>query len=726
MITAIETDEGIKVTATDADGTTSERVLTREQYEAFLAFENERVRIAESERYGEILDEQVAAGAIYVKPKWKAKTSKKKSGWKDVKPSTGRLFHINRSFPYETHPENENVNMRGISEDAWRGLVADQIKDIASKFDDDIEWVQYIFHDKDAPDEKMKKLNPDLEYKPLHVHILVRFKNDQGVDTVAAAFYERSGRAENCQVVRAGFAMTKYLIHISDDALKHDKFMYSKDDVEHEKVEYRKILSPDYWAENDPMTPFELDGVLSDMGMKRQEMNAIRSKYALMVYGGVISPQDAVHELMKQVGYDYVSTYKVTFDFDSKLYIRSVVEELTKNGRDLMNIYISGPGGVGKSTLAHALAWRLTKNKVFYSAPAGAGKTPDFADGYTDQDVMVIDEMEARSWALSEFYRVFDPEKYSPMPSRNENVDFIGRTMIFTNSIQPLQFANDLIVYSQGGKKYQDPADKTRYDKSNKTASDKFWQAIRRMKVFMMLRRSDEDSSNIEVHVFVLRKGFGADGNPVRDNGVHVYVGASSFPAVEELEHEEMKKKDVALELIPGETLDEIIALMSTDVRKMTGPVQTIHDYLEEYGYNEKKVDGVLQQFVSTFVNDTAWRFIPTEMLFDFYTAYNKRFEHEYRDMLKKSEFNAVIKPLMAEYGWVHTGKKAQRPGRDMDAHEPMIQQYGLEKAWGYYARGHHHAMTMKKSIESGNGTQAKMRNPYESACEFHRGFRKI
>lgn len=723
MVTAIKVDEGYKVTAVDDDGKTFELVLTEEKYKEFLVYEENRIREEEEAMLAENFEARAEAGVIENDPDAASAGTKKK---RKSALKTGVLFHINRIHSYETHAENPDEEMRGMSEEKWCGLVINQIKTIAETFSDNIEWIQYIFHNMDEPDEKAKKRNPDLKYKPLHVHILVHFKKEQNREVVAAAFYEKSGREQNCQIVREAYSMVKYLIHISDDALNKKKHVYSPKQVGWHKVSYETLLAPSYWEGKGAVKALELNGVLSDKGMKRWEMNAIRSQYALKVYGGVLSAQEAVEALMEEVGYDYVSTNQITFDFDSKLYVRTIVRQLTKHNRDLLNIYISGPGGVGKSTLAHALAWRLTKNTVFNAAPAGEGKTPDFAQGYTDQDVVVIDEMEARSWALSEFYRVFDPEKYSPMPSRNINVDFIGRTMIFTNSIQPLQFANDLVVYSKGGKKYQDPTDKTQYDKSNEKAVDKFWQAVRRMKVFLMLRRNDDDSSIIEAHVFVLRKGFDADGEAMPDNGVHVYVGKSSFPAVEQLDHEELKKKEVAMELIPSETLDEIIALMATDVSEMTGKVPTIYDYLEEHGYNERKVDGVLQQFVSTFVNETAWRFVPTDMLFDFYKAYSQRFEHESRDLLKKPEFNAVIKPLMAEHGWVHTGKKAQRPGDDMSAHEPMIQRYGLDKAWGYYARGHAFAMAAKRKIEGSHGVDRKYHNKFESASEFHRGFRKL
>src|SRR5699024_7218493 len=218
------------------------------------------------------------------------------------------------------------------------------------------------------------------------------------------------------------------------------------------------------------------------------------------------------------------------------------------------NIYIGGAGGIGKSHLRNLISMKLANGKGVQTA--GSGK--DILGNYKGEARLDIDEIESSNFESIDSYNdIFDPHSHGEVASRYYDKMFIGTGFAVTNSISPLQFANDLMVYSKGGSKYQDPARKRTINYNCSTTMDKYWQVRRRMQINIVLKRDDVDTGKINGYIFNLRFGIKNDDGTINyDDGTHILMGQFSY------------RRDVDEEPdVSEDTLDYIIDVMglSTD-----------------------------------------------------------------------------------------------------------------------------------------------------------------
>src|SRR5699024_5772477 len=279
--------------------------------------------------------------------------------------------------------------------------------------------------------------------------------------------------------------------------------------------------------------------------------------------------------------------------------------------------------------------------------------------------VVIFNEMSARGWTLDEFLECFDPYSYASFPSRNSNKDFVGDTSIFTNSISPLRFAKDLLIYSKGGSQYQDPADKQEIDYDNVEALDKYWQSRRRFNHMFVLLRDEDNSEVVHGYVFNLKDGTYKD-------GTHVLVGNVTF-----------ENKVGQAPNINDDTLDELQKLMSIDVDNMKQDIKTIDVFLEENGIVEATRDSMIDSFIDEVINECVWDLLPITFIYDLYKEYRNR-NFPTSDLLNRDELMRKLETVLDN--WERRNHSVRVTNNNMSKDEPLISEYNLERFinWGY------------------------------------------
>jgi len=567
------------------------------------------------------------------------------SGEKEVK--RGRIYAVVRSYSYDSNAKGILPN---ISEADWKKDVEETIQNAYAT--GAIEYMAYIYHDRDKDAQG--------GIAPIHCHIMVRFHQVYAQDVVATMF-KASTRGQSCDPSRNNLGTAQYLVHISVAALRDEKTIYGFDEVICINCRYRDLVKDTFWKkiENN-------DSENTKVSKNQAEVIFFQAEDGIR--DGKLRVEEAIEQLEEQAGYDWVRTYRHTFEADRLAFFERRVKELAEDGRDLFNIYIMGAGSIGKSYLARALALRLADGKGLYpAAVTGAGKTPDPMNSYIDQMVAVFNEMSPHGWGLEEFLNCFDRYIYAQFPSRNENRDYIGHSCIFTNSISPLAFSKDLMIYSKGGSQYQDPGNKRDIDGESKDALDKYWQVRRRFQTFMVLLRDEANPEIVNGYVFNLRKGIYQDGVLNNEDGTHVLVGHITYTFMSSGEPE-----------ITDEALDELLRLMKVDVSEDFASSE-IDDFLEIHGLVEVRKDALLDDFIDRFINECVWDLLPFDFIYDGYRSFRSKF-YPNDELVNQRELNNMLEYVLTD--WERTKSAVTSSGRT-DKQESLIYEYRLEN-WGY------------------------------------------
>lgn len=553
---------------------------------------------------------------------------------------SGKTFWITRHYSYDSSPKNA---LSGITRTDWIALMKEMVKDIYAG--GTVDFMACIFHDKDID----VKTGAHVE---LHFHTFVRFKGTENEKHVQALF--GTSDRKNSEKVKNNLAMSMYIIHVSKEAVAENKTIYPRSKVFTFNCDYNELVKESFWKKrkND-------DNELQKVDIHNAKM--IVDQLGLDIRNGKISRKKALQLLEEQAGYSWVRQYGGSFAIDQEAFIKSRVSDMKKNGRNLRSIYIMGAGGIGKSSIAEVLANKMAGEFDYLVAAAnGSGKTSDMYGGCTDEMVIVANELNPGMTGMSEFHSNSDPTKYAPASSRNENEDFIGHTAIYTNSLSPLRFCKDLVLYSKGGSELQDPWNRGQL---NDDGLDKYWQTRRRLKNLMVLVRDKDDLDYVQLHVFNLRTGvLLEDGSENRDDGTHIHVGCVRYKAI----------PDTKPEITP-DVVGELLRLIDVDVKGVYAGVMNIDTFLEQHNMMERVNDNVLTKFIEDVVNVCVWDLLPTKFL---YQAY-KSFRYEYfkkEEELSIQEFTAQMDILLVDWVW----KKNIRTADKMKKDEPLIKEYKL------------------------------------------------
>lgn len=568
--------------------------------------------------------------------------------------SKSKTYFVQRNYDYDSSPQNPNY--AGITESEWRNMIIKLFGDICNT--GQVELMAFIFHDKDPKMNKNEEILRDKDgniiIAPLHVHAFVEFKTEIEQSAVRQVFGATSD--ENCKAVKYKASSSRYLTHMTEKAISIGKYVYDMNEVYTFNCNYREIISELFWGETAKTTKHKK--------VSEKKAYEIADELAYQVKTGELRKKEALDLLEEQAGYHWRRKLRESFNGDQREYIENKVEDLTLHGRENRNIYIMGTGGIGKSNLARKLGEVLADNKGLYvTSPLGKSKTPDALNHYTDEAVAIFNEISPRGWSLDEFLACFDMYEYAPFPSRNENKHFIGHTSIFTNSISPLRFAKDLLIYSKGGSEYQDSGNKRELN-NEKNTLDKYWQVRRRFSSMILLLEDEQDAELVHGHVFNLRydkMGFDKDGKKIPVQGSHVYVGSFSYR--NEIEKEPEITKD---------TLSEVIKLLGVSTKSLVN-AKRLSEFMQENGIVETLRNDLLSSFIDEVVNECVWDLLPTQFLYALYRRYRDMY-YPSDNLLSIQEFKTSMEDLLD--GWEF--KKQTRTGNRMSADEPLISEYGL------------------------------------------------
>lgn len=163
---------------------------------------------------------------------------------------------------------------------------------------------------------------------------------------------------------------------------------------------------------------------------------------------------DIEAEYKQELGDDYPAyeaKYLKALQVGYGEYIKALGSQLTQHDRDFNFIHIFGPGGVGKSQLAKALAPFLAGDdmRVHTASTQGKKKTPDFLSTYQNELVSLVHEMNPASFSVEEFESFADPHIYPTISSRNKDKPYFSRAVISANATSPDKWLYSLYYWDK-------------------------------------------------------------------------------------------------------------------------------------------------------------------------------------------------------------------------------------------------------------------------------------
>lgn len=340
-------------------------------------------------------------------------------------------FDVQRNYQFETHDEKGN-KVSDITESEWRNKVMSETRILVGDCSSEIFC---IFHDCD--------INDDGTSKGLHFHAVVTFKNNK-TQTSAVKLLGASS-IHNCQPCQSYVDSLRYLIHVSETALNEMKYIYSVNDV------FGWRVSDDGSIVNITVTDFKYGMSRKNDKKSRKEKKKVKDSCIIDIISGnsiVSDIRDVYLQDSRGVGLsavDYLSDMSL-YDRASSEWLRMITEFYQTHYCPLTSIYIFGGGGVGKTTLANALARKFADSHGIHQvAVAGKKTTFDFVGNYKGERVSVFNEF-STSFPVEQFLSVFDPLNASPVNSRNSDKFYFANYAIFTTSMQIEHFIYQLWI----------------------------------------------------------------------------------------------------------------------------------------------------------------------------------------------------------------------------------------------------------------------------------------
>jgi tRNA A37 threonylcarbamoyladenosine biosynthesis protein TsaE len=247
-----------------------------------------------------------------------------------------------------------------------------------------IEKFSYIIHDKDIYTEADEERTPEHKagtLKPSHIHLLIRFHSNQPQDTKFICKW--FGLTENFVNKINGKWEDALLYQVHRNA--PDKFQYTSDEV---------------------VCNFDYEAVVSKYLDKKQNplMDAIKG-----ILDGTIREYNKTLEIDQMILVNYAQKINEAFK------VRQSYLEATAKERNTQVIFITGKSGSGKTTLAK----RIAKEKgLAYFISSGSN---DVMDGYSQQPVLILDDLRPSCMGLSDLLKMLDNWNASSVKSRYKN-----------------------------------------------------------------------------------------------------------------------------------------------------------------------------------------------------------------------------------------------------------------------------------------------------------------
>jgi len=431
--------------------------------------------------------------------------------------SKHRVFSVQRSYSYESKNTKE-------TEIQWRNRISEEMKELINsenktknkngKFP--IEWCYYIFHDKDSKfdDDGNFALdsNGNLEFAPLHVHILIRFSTPRTTESVKKKLH--ATRDESCKPTKDVTGSAQYLLHTTQQAMLDHKYRYATNELfayfadsdspyyayqfyyelaePKTKKDTAKNLMEEKTVLSDEVTKFFDDNLYDDI-FHRKLTEEVSRELIFEEFGeqrddngNVIKPSrdKAAWRIAKSLVQSALADGSKAYD---AMLRRSKKLKLTEPfKRNLRVFYLYGPGGSGKTRLSNELGSLLSDgNPLQIVTSAVAGITYDFAQGYQNEKVSVLNDLDPGTFKATSFNGVFDNDTYSPTSSRHHNVSWTPDYVMITNSIPADEFFAKMV--EKQNVKFVDDDGKV---KNEYGAQDLLSQTKRRVACLFLLDRS--------------------------------------------------------------------------------------------------------------------------------------------------------------------------------------------------------------------------------------------
>lgn len=271
----------------------------------------------------------------------------------------------------------------------------------------------FIIHDKD--------INKDNKPIAPHVHVMLEFKSPRMLTAVAKDLndkteYFESMTKHNKNGINNGFA---YLTHRTENA--SEKYQYDPSQV---------IANFDYQEFLDEMDveiiknryagKIGIDNLLSDFingKLSKTESKEIAKKNNPSLFSQICKKIDESEIQMEEL--------------ESEKWI----QEMRKKHESKNVIWIYGPSGVGKTTLAKMIAESINKN--YFTT----GSSRDYFQNYHGEHCVLIDELRPNIIEYNDLLRMLSPYDYDcNVPSRYHDHRLTANTIIITSPFSPGEY----------------------------------------------------------------------------------------------------------------------------------------------------------------------------------------------------------------------------------------------------------------------------------------------
>ena len=229
---------------------------------------------------------------------------------------------------------------------------------------------------------------------PIHFHVFLKFKNPVGFNYIKEAF--PYGDIENA---RSTNACIQYLIHKNNP----EKAQYKKDEIH----------------TNFPQDEFDAL-FLNDKKVAR------------------LNEADELEKVLQDIADFKIRRFNMSDFISVQLYskYRTRIENAfryrdlqaaTNPNRDIKVIFITGDAGNGKTTFAK------TAFCSGYQGVCISSSSNDPLQDYTDQDVLILDDLRDDDFKFQDLLKILDPHTGSSVKSRYNNKLFLGKLIIITS-----------------------------------------------------------------------------------------------------------------------------------------------------------------------------------------------------------------------------------------------------------------------------------------------------
>lgn len=281
----------------------------------------------------------------------------------------------------------------------------DNMKEVLKK--DCIKDFCYIIHDKDRYSKAEEKRNPDHkqgELKPPHIHLLLRFENNQPqkLDCVAKWFHVAPNFVN--KITGDWEDACLYQIHFNAP----DKYQYPVEEV---------------------TCSFDYQELLEDA-----EKGDKITKILQRILDGEIREYNKTLEIDNMLLVDYSRKIAEAFK------VRSEYLQATQKDRNTECIYITGGSGTGKTSLAKKIA--QSKGYSFFISSG----SNDVMDGYGQEDCLILDDVRPSCMGLSDLLKMLDPHTASSIKSRYKNKYLNCRLVILTTVLNIDEFYTNVFA----------------------------------------------------------------------------------------------------------------------------------------------------------------------------------------------------------------------------------------------------------------------------------------